>query len=204
MTLLGDKLKKAGVNTAEARFMTLAIEALREADGSVSSAAIALWAKLKNESWVAKEVWLIPYLQERKRDMEGSQPTPRVAHSVGKSKAAEKITEGLTEVLSIVRGKAKPARLNVLRTSPEERKAAVEKIIQKAVHAIKFGCITSDGRDWAQVGAHELDGMQRDGSLARRIKDKLGVLTNAQKFMPIGEIITPELFRQAQKEALIT
>lgn len=60
---------------------------------------------------------------------------------------------------------------------------------------------TSDGRAWGDVGAHELDGMARDGAMAKALKDRLGVLTNAQRFMKIRDIISHEKFEQARNDA---
>lgn len=60
---------------------------------------------------------------------------------------------------------------------------------------------TADGRAWGDVGAHELNGMERDGALAKAIKSKLGVLSNQQRFMTIRELMRPESFEQARNDA---
>lgn len=176
MTLLAEKLKAAGAQTAESCLMVLACEALRESRGDASAAADKLWRKLQDDYWAAKEVFLLPYLRERLRDMQG-----KAAHAFEKAMP-------------------RPAP-QAPKRSPAERKAGVEKIITKAVQAIKFGHMTSDGRDWASVGAHELDGMVRDGVLAQAIKNKLGVLSNSQRFKTIGELMNAESFERARGEA---
>lgn len=60
---------------------------------------------------------------------------------------------------------------------------------------------TSDGRAWGDVGAHELDGMDRDGALARAIKVHIGVLSNAQRFLTIRELVKPEVFEAIRSAA---
>ena len=55
---------------------------------------------------------------------------------------------------------------------------------------------TSDGRAWGNVGAHELDGMSRDGAMANAIKNHLGPLTNAQRFKKIRELMNEKTFEQ--------
>lgn len=55
---------------------------------------------------------------------------------------------------------------------------------------------TSDGRAWGDVGAHELDGMERDGKLAKLIQSRIGVLTNADRFRKVRELITPKRFEE--------
>jgi hypothetical protein len=60
---------------------------------------------------------------------------------------------------------------------------------------------TSDGRAWGNVGAHELDGMARDGAFAKALKNKIGTLSNAQRFMTVRELISVDKFEQARNEA---
>lgn len=173
MTLLNDRLKEAGVKTAESRLAVLALESLRESNQRVVIAMEILWKKLSNEPWVAKEALLLPYLRERHRDMRGSaQPEP------------EKTSEPTKSVI-------KPRQ-----TPSPERKVAVDKLVKKALNVIQFKYKTSDGRDWARVGAHELDGMDRDGELARAVKSELGTLTNKQRFLDLGELMTPKSFNE--------
>lgn len=59
---------------------------------------------------------------------------------------------------------------------------------------------TSDGRAWGDVGAHELDSMARDGTMANAIRVRIGVLSNSQRFMKVRELISPETFEQIRSE----
>lgn len=59
---------------------------------------------------------------------------------------------------------------------------------------------TSDGRAWGDVGAHELDGMDRDGALARAVKAHLGVLLNKQRFMKVRDLVSPATFEKIRSE----
>lgn len=186
MTLLGEKLKAAGVETADARLMVLAIDALRESKGAIDEAAIVLWTKLQQEPWVAMDLWLLPYLRDRQRDMAGPQSTAFV-----------KIEAGLNEALSIARDTATPSKIHVRPKAPSpESKARIDSIIKRAVQHIQFGYKTSDGTDWAQIGAHELDGMDRDGAMARAVKARIGVLTNEDRFRTVGDLMTAKQFNE--------
>lgn len=170
MTLLKDRLQSAGANTADARLVVMAVDALREAEGSLPSAINILWKNLINESWVAREVWLRPYLVDRLKDMRGpiSEEEPKET--------------------------ARPKTPNVQTKVSPERKAAIDSLINKAVAVIQFKYRTSDGRDWARVGAHELAGMDRDGTLAREIRSALGQLSNSQATKELGELMSPSVF----------
>lgn len=80
---------------------------------------------------------------------------------------------------------------------PSKHDRAVAAAIAKRVGAAMIDSMkTSDGRVWGDVGAHELDGMVRDGAIAGLIKSKLGRLSNAQRFMPLRQLIKPDEFEQ--------
>jgi hypothetical protein len=62
-------------------------------------------------------------------------------------------------------------------------------------------CKTHDGRPWGDVGAHELDSLSRDGALAKAIQNKIGPLSNSQRFKTIRELLSAEQFDAARKSA---
>jgi len=95
---------------------------------------------------------------------------------------------------------ARPDREQKPQRSPIDFGATSVAIKTKLAEAV-FERRTSDGRAWGNVGAHELDGMSRDGALAKVLKDKIGVLSNSQRFMKVRELISPEKFEQAMVEA---
>lgn len=83
--------------------------------------------------------------------------------------------------------------------SPAFRRAAAG--VAKAVAITVLDLTkTSDGRAWGDVGAHELDGMARDGAIARAVRARLGILTNEQRFKPLRELIRPDEFRALLRE----
>jgi hypothetical protein len=173
MTLLKEKMQAAGVDTAAMRLAALAITALQECDGSIAAATEALFRKLSAEPWVTKEALLKPYLTERQVDMRGP-----AQHQPSQAPVAAPHGE---------------------RSRPDpHRRRAVAQIVHKAVEAIRFKHFTSDGRDWATVGAHELNGMGRDGKLAGAIEARLGALSNIQKFKPLGELISRTIFNEVR------
>lgn len=184
MTLLGEKLKKSGIDTAEARLAVLAFEALRETT-ALHEAAVVLSQKLTAEPWVIIDMWLAPYLRERQRDMNGNTPAQSSAAPLD---------------LSDCHVFKSPALYRPHQPLSPEAKAKVEKIIKHAVQHLRFGYLTADGTDWADVGAHELDGMDRDGALARAVKGKIGVLTNEDRFRKVGDLMTAKQFNEMAEE----
>jgi hypothetical protein len=72
---------------------------------------------------------------------------------------------------------------------------------QRASRSILDSWKTSDGRRWVNVGAHELDGMRRDGRTAALLKEKLGALSNQQQFMTVGELLPEITLTSIRKQA---
>lgn len=187
MTLLGEKLKKSGIDTAEARLAVLAFEALRETT-ALHEAAVVLSQKLTAEPWVIIDMWLAPYLRERQGDMNGNTPAQSMT-------APPPLNLSDCHVFK----SPVPSRPRPPLPSPEA-KAQIDSIIKKAVQHIQFGYKTADGTDWANVGAHELDGMDRDGALARAVKARIGVLTNEDRFRKVGDLMTAKQFNEIAEE----
>lgn len=75
------------------------------------------------------------------------------------------------------------------------------KIARAAALTILDRVRTSDNRAWGDVGAHELHGMKRDGLIAKLISDRLGVLTNEQRFQPLRALIKPTEFAEILQQA---
>ena len=63
-------------------------------------------------------------------------------------------------------------------------------------------CRTADGRTWASIGAHELDGMSRDGALARIVKARIGVLSSAHRFKTIPELMSAAAFEECRNKSM--
>lgn len=76
-------------------------------------------------------------------------------------------------------------------------------VIGKTQDSIKKGYLilmkTSDGRAWGSVGWHELDGMDRDGSIARLIKSK--VATPMDRFATLNQVLSDKQFTEIYNEA---
>lgn len=96
---------------------------------------------------------------------------------------------------------AAPARQPIQKPrSAADIKAAIE-IERSSAKTILATMLTSDGIPWGDVGFHELDGMQRDGSIAQAIKHLYGSRyargDNRLRFRRLKELLTPDEFRQA-------
>ncbi len=86
-----------------------------------------------------------------------------------------------------------PLPAPVREPSPGAR-AAAARVAQSIVITVFDRVKTSDGRPWGNVGAHELDGMTRDGAVANAVKEKLGPLSNRQRFQTLRQLMTPPEF----------
>lgn len=79
-------------------------------------------------------------------------------------------------------------------------KASIE-IERSSAKTILATMLTSYGMPWGEVGFHELDGMQRDGSIAQAIKHLYGSRyaqgDNRLRFKRLKELLTPDEFKQA-------
>jgi hypothetical protein len=90
---------------------------------------------------------------------------------------------------------------------PKPQRAAIDfgaasvAIKTKLAQSVLDRAKTSDGRSWGDVGAHELDGMSRDGALAKALKDHLGMLSNEQRFKKIRDLVNPETFEAIRSAA---
>lgn len=84
--------------------------------------------------------------------------------------------------------------------SAADIKASIE-IERRSAKTILATMLTSDGMPWGEVGFHELDGMQRDGSIAQAIKQLYGSRyaqgDNRLRFKRLKELLTPDEFKQA-------
>lgn len=84
--------------------------------------------------------------------------------------------------------------------SAADIKASIE-IERSSAKTILATMLTSDGMPWGEVGFHELDGMQRDGSIAQAIKHLYGSRyaqgDNRLRFKRLKELLTPDEFKQA-------
>lgn len=176
MTLLAEKLQQAGVDTFEARFAVLATEALRKHPHS----ALDAWRYMgEHFGW--------DYLRERMKDMQGSAkpekspPTPLS-----------------TKIPTVV---ASSPKLYQPRPKPSPERIQAREQIKAKIIEIMFGCKTGDGRDWAEVGAHEIDRFDRDGALAREIRKELPILTGNMRFANLRELISGRQFEDARKRA---
>lgn len=83
--------------------------------------------------------------------------------------------------------------------SAADIKASIE-IERSSAKTILATMLTSDGMPWGEVGFHELDGMQRDGSIAQAIKRLFGsryAQGDNLRFKRLKELLTPDEFKQA-------
>lgn len=147
MTAIAEKLKAAGVDTFEARFAVLAIEALRAHPDNIEAAWRLIGERFGHQ-----------YLRERAKDMRGP-----------KKEAFERLAEAAREAVSVARGETQPlntpkpyvSRVVSLKKTAARREKLFERVRSK------FKC--HDGRYWSEVGWHELAGMTRQGAEARAL-----------------------------------
>jgi hypothetical protein len=138
------------------------------------------------------EIFDLAHARSGKNDDEGTEealPQGRTGNVPSSSSNADGGTSNRVSKDHTFRVPPSAPRLNLYgATSLIAKNAAAQSIFDK----IK----TSDGRAWGDVGAHELDGMERDGTFARAIKKHIGVLSNEQRFKPIRELLSPQVFER--------
>lgn len=168
MSEMAEKLKDAGVDTVGARLTTACTDAIRKHPDSVVDAWRYVGAVFGHE-----------FVRGLMSDMQA------------KVQAAEPIARGTAEPSKLHIPTPKPYQPRVIPPERLEKRRALQQIVR-----IHFGYKTSDGTDWAQIGAHELDGMDRDGAMARAVKARIGVLTNEDRFRTVGDLMTAKQFNE--------
>lgn len=198
---LAAAMQRAGARTGPARLYTLAVEACRAADGDIEAAAarVANAAQQDTELLVALAEH---YCGTVLRDMRGGGQRIAETHTPNAAAQSSSPSPG-SQSAPAERGGAGHLRHDTHRPnaraasepSPIQRRAAAS-VAHMLARTVLDTCKTSDGRAWGDVGAHELDAMDLDGVRARAIKDRIGPLSNAQRFKPLRELITPEAFAE--------
>lgn len=172
MTLLADRLEQAGYKTFEAQFAKLAFDAIRKYPESVVDA----WREVGTQ-------FGYEYLRKRMKDMQPAGPA---------KEPKSPPTPFSTHVPSMA---SRPYR-------PQQKvdRAKLQTAKAKAVE-IMFGYKMADGRDLAEVGAHEIDKFAKDGRLMAEVKKELPQLSGNMRFANLGEILTVEQVNAARKRA---
>ncbi len=151
------------------------------------------WAKEFIEAGGSREQWLAAF--DRASDKCGGR---------GQYDFAERQLIGATPPQPAANGKDRtvdaPKRLEFVAAPVRSINAAVIVAKQLAAHVLDRH-YTTDGRRWSDVKAYELDGMDRDGKMARAIRAKLGTLSNSQRRMKIADLLSAKLAQEAVKEA---
>lgn len=190
-TALGAAMVRAGVNVAKTRLYQLALDMLRRNRSAADRGFSVFERAVEDDPDLVREA-LFFYYEQLQSDMAGGQTV-----SVNQNPRAALPSDGAGHHN---RGSLGQAARPVREPSAQDRAAGAR--VAQAIAITVFDRVkTSDGRPWGNVGAHELDGMDRDGTVARIVKAKLGTLSNAQRFQTIRELLRPDLFEQALSEA---
>jgi hypothetical protein len=171
MNAIAEKLEAAGVDTIGARLTTSCTEAIRRHPDSVGDA----WA-------LVGTIFGHEFVRGLMGDMRGPQEPE-----------SPPATLDLRDC-HVFKSPA-PYKPRVIQPERLQKRQELQAIIR-----IRFGYKTADGTDWAQVGAHELDGMDRDGAMARAVKARIGVLTNEDRFRKIGDLMTAKQFEEVAND----
>lgn len=179
MTAIGDKLKDAGVDTLGAKITTLVIEGIRFYPNSV----VDVWRFVGER--VGYDLIRI-VMKDMGVDRRGPEKSPM---------------SPLGNDAQPVGGGPKKSLDDYRRERERREKEKAERDKRKARVIVMFKSKTYDGRDWAEVGAHELPGMARQGGIARELIKELPELAGGQKYAELRELITQGQFDAAQKRA---
>ena len=88
---------------------------------------------------------------------------------------------------------SRPYQPRVLSKERQERRTKIAVIL--------FGYRVADGRDLADVGAHEVDRMASDGALMQEIQKELPQLTGNMRFANLRDLLSVEQVAAARKRA---
>jgi hypothetical protein len=176
MTSLGDALTRAGLIPRDYAL----------------GAATMQFRKLGGTKERAVEIMQLAFAAERMRG-EGHIADASDGH-IGFARSRQP-DHGGKDHTTVVRKDQSSGVLPVREPSALQRAAAVS--VSKLITITVFDRYkTNSNRPWGDVGAHELESMGRDGTVARMIKDALGPLSNKQRFKTIRELMTPERFEE--------
>jgi hypothetical protein len=199
-TAIGAALGSAGFNTIEARLRQVILDALKKHHRDIPRALETFERAIEGDAELIREtkLWAVLRVDD---EMLGAGHTYRDHHNA--HAGAQQPNRDGADLSAIARNGHLGAVRPVCEPSSLQRKAAatVAKFVARTVFDTNK---TNDGRAWGDVGAHELDHMDRDGALARAIKNRLGVLHGKQRFKPLRELMTPATFEDAKRTALET
>lgn len=213
-TALAAAFDRAGFDVAAARLRTMAQEALCKCHGNEQRAANAfrlavgadtdLWLQLLRLAKTAG-------IPGEGHDELGAQRITAQARNLNGDDGGQHARDTRHELASASPTPRDDASQSSFDTHSRTARAAREPSaadLAAAAHVGRAAALTvldtrktSTGQPWGDVGAHELDGMDRDGTIARAVKGKLGPLTNEQRFKTLRELMTPALFDKAWAEA---
>lgn len=171
MNAMTEKLREAGADTVGARLTTACIEAVRRHPENIVDAWRFVGATFGHEFIRGIMADMQPKGQTIEPQFHPAPSSPLPRNNTISSPA--------------------PYKPRVITLERLEKRRELQRIVQ-----IKFGYKTSDGTDWAQIGAHELDGMDRDGAMARAVKARIGILTNEDRFRTVGDLMTAKQFEE--------
>lgn len=213
-TAMAAAMSRAGFNTAAQRLRQLVIDAMQKAHGNKDHAlrhftAWALEDRPVNEESLRRsfeaELPSVgrPTSDHQRAIVDAGQPNGAHAdhkasdsHAAGVGAAPENASGAGQSSIDHHSNNARPFR------EPSAADRAAIGVVQRQIAISVFDRVkTSDGRAWGNVGAHELSGMSRDGAIAAAVESRLGVLTNEQRFLTLRELMRPDDFDAAVREA---
>lgn len=203
---------RAGMNTAEFRMRQAAHDALAKHHNNIGRALPTFKKLLDKETndaallFVLKELsaWDQNEVGHQSADVPSRQPNGdgrgHIARDNQALSAASPPRDGAGHS-SVVnhRPGARPVREPYLPGRSTRGLASIVATQRTMRSGLLFLTKTSDGRAWGDVGWHELDGMDRDGAIARIIKRKFGLPAN--RFVTLAEHMTDTQFLGVINEA---
>jgi hypothetical protein len=183
-------MERAGFNSAQLRLRQAGLDALRKHHRNIGRAVPTLEIVVEDDPELIGEL-VLNYLCGLDAEANGGgRPCTgdQTSGAAARNGAGQAFDAHPT-------GSARPVR----EPSASDRAAASRVAAQIAV-TIFDRAKTADGRPWGNVGAHELDGMDRDGALARAVKARLGQLSNRQRFQTLRELMAPDAFEACVDE----
>lgn len=207
MTAIAEAFQKQGLTAADAEF-DIAVAKYLNSGGTIDRAMARLNAAAARMSGMghgnsAREIQNI--FAQTRQPVEGEEAIDTLPQGHLPNASAPSFSSGRDGHQMRAHERLPPAAIPVRepkqQRTPIDFGAASVAIKTKLAQSVMDRLHTSDGRAWGDVGAHELDGMSRDGALALALKNHLGVLSNKQRFKTIRDLVNPETFEAIRKQA---
>lgn len=197
-TAIAAALSRAGMNTAETRLRSLALDALKKHHRNIDRALPTLVAAVENDPDLIRQALL-----EKLRHVDaetvvghaacdthtrlaGDRHPPPDTQNSGASPDRNGVDQASHDIHTPI--------VHSVREPSAEQTAADIKVRSLSALTVFDRTLTHTGRRWGNIYYRELDSMTDDGELARAVKVHIGSLRGDDRHKTVRELMTPREF----------